>query len=119
MYEGWRDCPWYGRWDREFSPRWVPRRTCYEAIRKTTGLDMPNDVKIWGAWFKAHPHLVWDDKQKKLVDDEAYWKLLRDTTNQDFPNDPVVWETWFKAHSNLVWDEKQRRLVEPKPEAKP
>ena len=36
-----------------------------------TGQNLGNDPSAWEAWFKAHPNLVWDPKQKRLVEAEA------------------------------------------------
>ena len=47
---------------------WVPRRSYPALLRKVTGADLPNDPAAWEAWFQAHPRLVWDPKQRRLVD---------------------------------------------------
>jgi hypothetical protein len=61
----WQDCPWYGWRDRY---GYYPRRTYYEFLIRITTQRLPNDPDAWEAWFKAHPHLVWDEKQMRLVD---------------------------------------------------
>ena len=73
----WRNCPWYGhrRVDHEGPTEgqseafyWIPRRAYYECLVKMTGLTLSNDPATWEAWFKAHPSLVWDEKQKRLME---------------------------------------------------
>jgi hypothetical protein len=36
-----------------------------------TGQDLGNNPDAWDAWFKAHPNLVWDEQQKRLVEPKA------------------------------------------------
>ena len=66
IYEGWIECPWSGRRNRDGV--WIPKRAFYEGMSQLTGQILPNDPSAWEAWFKAHPNLVWDDKQKRLVE---------------------------------------------------
>ena len=75
MIEWWRETPWYGRWghdlegyDYDRPRRWVPRRVTHEFFVRVTGQNLPNDPSAWEAWFEAHPSLVWDEKQKRLVE---------------------------------------------------
>lgn len=35
-----------------------------------TRLDLGNAPDAWEAWFRAHPNLVWDEKQKRLVNEK-------------------------------------------------
>ena len=81
MMTDWETCPWYGRqvfndvsderWKTWLAmPRW-PRSAYYELAKLLTGQDLPNDPDAWKAWFKAHPNLVWDNKQKRLVEPSA------------------------------------------------
>ena len=66
--------PWYGQIDQGWTQRegawkvWVPRRTYFEYARIAVGQNLGSDPAAWEAWFKAHPDLVWDSKQKRLVD---------------------------------------------------
>ena len=61
----WKDCPWYGQWHRG---AWLPRRAYYEKAMTLTGQSLPNSPIVWQAWFKAHPDLVWDRQQMRLVE---------------------------------------------------
>lgn len=72
----WQHTGWSGRADPLFGGHWydvsgiawLPRRTYYEFLKLYTGEDLGNDPDAWEAWFKAHPNLVWDEKQKRLVE---------------------------------------------------
>ena len=44
------------------------KRTYYELFKSMATQEMGNDPDVWEAWFKTHPNLVWDDKQKRLVE---------------------------------------------------
>ncbi len=77
----WRETPWYG--ELNLSPGmllalhkrrtslwtlWYPRRCQGEFFALMTGQDLPCDPDAWEAWFKAHPNLVWDPKQERMVE---------------------------------------------------
>jgi hypothetical protein len=47
---------------------WMPRRGYYEFFRLATAQDLQAIPDAWEAWFMAHPNLVWDEKQMRLVD---------------------------------------------------
>ena len=66
----WRSMPWQG-WIEARDPNrkeWHPKRFYYEFFVLLTGQHLGNDPDAWEAWFKAHPNLIWDEKQKRLVD---------------------------------------------------
>ena len=61
----WKCTPWWG----EFKDgAWIPRRYDYELLLVGTGQTLENNPSDWEEWFKAHRHLVWDEKLKRLVD---------------------------------------------------
>ncbi len=78
----WKATPWYGMFQGHLylpgdegginlgieSCAWIPRRTYYEIMSALTEGPAPNNPAAWEAWFKAHPDLVWDEKQRRLVD---------------------------------------------------
>ncbi len=71
FFAAWRGCPWWGSLGenpRAGGLRWHPRRIYLEHVRHISGLDLPNDPDACEAWFRLHPDLVWDEKQKRLVD---------------------------------------------------
>ncbi len=85
----WGNAPWCGEWEigsfqypafvggdgfiMERSA-WIPRRTYYELCRAVTGQSLPYDQRAWETWIQAHPHLVWDSKQKRLVESKPKGK---------------------------------------------
>jgi hypothetical protein len=73
----WRSTPWWGVWtcdnnDEVFAKRrtyvWVPRRFYLERLKSVSPEDVGDNPSAWEAWFKAHPNLIWDEKQKRLVE---------------------------------------------------
>jgi len=65
----WRRSSWHGKWFRGSGKlRWIPRRTHYEEMKLITGQDLGNDPAAWESWFKTHPNLVWDERQKRLAE---------------------------------------------------
>jgi hypothetical protein len=77
----WRQTPWYGDykgyvdWDvrterlgMALKTRWFPRRTYHELLIRLTGRDLPNDPDVWEQWFREHPRLAFDTREKRLVD---------------------------------------------------
>ena len=131
MVNYWKQMPWYGDvepFSKTAMFAWVPRRECYETMKRVTGLDLGNDPSSWEEWLKAHPNLVWHRKQKCLVDlgnDPSAWEAWNQAFQNeawdrkqlrlvDLPGDSTAWEGWLKSHPNLVWDETQKRLVDTK-----
>ncbi len=37
-------------------------------MKLISGVDVGNDPGAWEAWFKAHPHLVWDEQKGRLAE---------------------------------------------------
>ena len=74
LLKDWRQTPWYGNRVTlelrycyiDYPVVWVTPRGYEEVAKAATGQDLGNDPDAWQAWFRAHPNLVWDDKQKRL-----------------------------------------------------
>ena len=49
-------------------PTFLRGRVWNEYFKLMTGVDLGDDPSAWETWFKAHPNLVWDPKQKRLVE---------------------------------------------------
>ncbi len=76
MLAGWRRAPWWGEWVSDpavniFSGErrrvWLPRRFYYERLKALSGEDVGADPSAWENWIIAHPNLVWDEKQGRLM----------------------------------------------------
>ena len=63
----WRNYPRWGKWNW-IRGGWFPRRAYYEFLKRETGEDLGNDPDPWEAWFKEHPHLIWDETLNRLVE---------------------------------------------------
>ena len=74
LLRSWRGCPWYGErgWFSDSNGKvWIPRRYYRESLIVLTLQDLGNDPTAWETWFNAHPNLVWDEDQERLVDRPA------------------------------------------------